>query len=45
MKLRTYCVACRKHTNNICSKTVTMTKKAISDKSRRAECFLINLDL
>ena len=37
MKLRTYCLACRKHTNNIGSKTVTMTNKVIRDKSRFAE--------
>ena len=27
MKLRTYCLACRNHANNIGSKTVTMTIK------------------
>ena len=39
MKLETYCLACRKHTNNIGSKTVTMTNKVIRDKSRCAQCF------
>ena len=38
MKLRTYCLACRKHTNNIASKTVTMTNKVVRDKSRCGEC-------
>ena len=32
MKLRTYCLACRKHTNNIGSKTVKMTNKVVRDK-------------
>ena len=38
MKLRTYCLAYREHTNNIGSKTVTMTKKVIRDKSRCGQC-------
>ena len=38
MKLRTYCLACRKHTNNIASKKVTMTNKVVRDKSRSGEC-------
>ena len=38
MKLRTYCLACREHTNNIGSKKVTMTNKVIRDKSRYAQC-------
>ena len=38
MKSRTYCLACRKHTNNIGSKTVTATNKVIRQKSRCAEC-------
>ena len=29
MKLRTYCIACREHKNNIGSKTVTVTNKVI----------------
>ena len=37
MNLRAYCLACRKHTNNIGSKTVTMTNKVIRDKSRCGE--------
>ena len=37
MKLRTYCLACREHTNNIGSKRVTMTNKVAGDKSRRAQ--------
>ena len=38
MKLRTYCLACRKHTNNIASRKVTMTNKVITEKSRCGEC-------
>ena len=32
--MRTYCLACRKHINNIASMKVTMTNKVIRDKSR-----------
>ena len=38
MKLRTYWLACRKHTNNIASRKVTMTNKVVRDKSRCGEC-------
>ena len=38
MKLRTYCLACRKHTNHIASRKVTMTNEVIRDKSRCREC-------
>ena len=38
MKLRTYCLACRKHTNNITSRKVTMTNKVVRDISRCGEC-------
>ena len=38
MVLRTYCLARRKHTNNIASRKVTMTNKVIRDKSRCNEC-------
>ena len=38
MKLRTYCLACRKHTNNKASSKVTMTKEVVRDKSRSSEC-------
>ena len=38
MMLRTYCLACRKHTNNIASSKVTMTDKVIRGKSRCSEC-------
>ena len=38
MKLKSYCLACRKHTNNIASRKVTMTNKALIDKSRCGEC-------
>ena len=38
MKLRTYCLACREHTDNIVSKRVTMTNKVIRDKSRCFQC-------
>ena len=38
MKPRIYCLACRKHTNNIASRKITMTNKVIRDKSRCGEC-------
>ena len=38
MVLRTNCLACNKHTNNIASRKVTMTNKVIRDKSRFIEC-------
>ena len=37
MKLRTYFLAYRKHTNNIASKTVTMTNKVIRGKAKCSE--------
>ena len=37
MKLKIYCLACRKHADNIGSKTVTMTNKEVRDKSRCRE--------
>ena len=39
MKLKTCCLGCRKHTNNIGSKRITMTNKVIRDKSRCSPCF------
>ena len=38
MKLGNYCLACRKHTNNIASRKVTMTNNVVRDKSRCGEC-------
>ena len=38
MKLRTYCLSCREHTNSIGSKRVTMTNKGVRDKSMCAKC-------
>ena len=38
MKLRTYCLACRKRTNNIASRKVTMTNNVVRDKLRCGEC-------
>ena len=38
MKLKAYCLACRKHTGNIGSRKVTMTNKVIRDKSGCARC-------
>ena len=32
MKFKTYYLACRNHTNNIGSKTVTMANKVVKDK-------------
>ena len=37
-KLRTYCLTCRKHTNNIASRKVTMINNVVRDKSRCSEC-------
>ena len=38
MKLRTYCLAYKKYTNDIASRKVTMTNKVVRDKSRCGEC-------
>ena len=38
IKLTTYCLACRKHTNNTASGKLTMTNKVVRDKSRYGEC-------
>ena len=38
MTLKTYCLACRKQTNNIASRKLTMTNKVVRDKSRCDEC-------
>ena len=38
MKLKTYCLACREHADNIGLKKVTMTNKVVRDKSRCAQC-------
>ena len=38
MVVRTYCLTCRKHTNNIASRNATMTNKVIRNKSRCSEC-------
>ena len=38
MKLRAYCLACRKHNNYTASRKVTMTNKVVRDKSRCGEC-------
>ena len=38
MVLRTYCLACRKHTDNIDLRKVTMANKVIRYKSRCSKC-------
>ena len=38
MKLRTYCLSCREHTNNVGSKRVAMTNKVVRDKSSCGNC-------
>ena len=38
MELRSYCLACRKCTNNIASRKVAMTNKVIRDKPRCGGC-------
>ena len=43
-KYMTYCLGCKRHTNNMDSRNVTMTKK-YSDKNKGVVCvFLINED-
>ena len=37
--MRTYCLACRKHTNNGGSWNTTMTNKVIRNKSKCDVCF------
>ena len=37
--MRTYCLACREHTDNVGSKKITVKNKVIREKSRCAECF------
>ena len=37
MKLRTYCLSCRKYTNNVASRKVTMTNKVVRNKSSCGE--------
>ena len=34
----TYCLRCKKHTNNIPSRNVTMTKKVLRQKSKSSVC-------
>ena len=36
--MQTYCLSCKKHTDNIGSKEVTMRNKVIREKSRCANC-------
>ena len=36
--MRTYCLACGKHTNNVGSWNTTMTNKAIRNKSKYGLC-------
>ena len=38
MVLRTYCLACKKHTDNFGSKNVSVTNKVIKNKSRCSTC-------
>ena len=37
--MRTYCLACRKHTNNVDSRNITMTNKVIRNKPKCGACF------
>ena len=34
----TYCLGCEKHTNNVASRSVTVTNKVLRQKSRSSEC-------
>ena len=36
--MQTSCFSCRKHTDNACSKKVTVTNKLIREKLRCANC-------
>ena len=36
--MQTYCLSCKKHTNNIVSKKVIMTNKVVIKKSICANC-------
>ena len=36
--MRTYCLACRKHTNNFGSRKITMTNEVIRNKSKCGVC-------
>ena len=36
--MQTYCLSCKKHTNNVGAKKVTMTNKVVRVKSRCANC-------
>ena len=38
MKLRTYSLACKKHTDNYGSRNINMTNKMIRSKSRCSVC-------
>ena len=38
MKLKTYCLGCREHTNNMLSKNVVMRYKVIRSKSICTKC-------
>ena len=37
-KYMTYCLSCKKHTNNMSSRGVSMTNKVLRQKSRCSEC-------
>ena len=38
--MQTYCLGCKKHTDNIGSKKVIMMNRGIRDKSRCANCMV-----
>ena len=38
MVLSTYCLVCKKHTDNYASRNVSMTNKVIRNKSRSSIC-------
>ena len=39
--MQNYCLGCREHEDNICSKKVTMTNKVVREKSRCAD-YMVN---
>ena len=38
--MQTYCLSCKKHTNNIGSKKLIMISKVVREKSRCANCMV-----
>ena len=43
-KYMTYCLSCKKHTNNVASRNITMTNEVLRQKSKCSYVCLINQD-